>query len=100
MFLGESELLPNFDFDDILTLSKLSQTDSALSDEIKDAQNATDSMTQKENYSQILSLYSAQRPVAGLYFKNEVLLCDERIKAENILTLNPYKSVHTWSITD
>lgn len=100
LFLGETELLPNFDFDDISTLSKLNQKDIALSDEIKDTQSATDSMTQKENYSQILSLYSAQRPVAGLYFKNEVLLCDERIKADNILTLNPYKSVHTWSIAD
>ncbi len=100
LFLGETELLPNFDFNDILTLSKMSQTDGALSDAVKRSQSAIDSMTQKENYSQILSLYCGQRPVAGLYFKNEILLSDECVKAESISTLNPYKSVHTWSISD
>lgn len=100
LFLGETDLLPNFDFTDILTLSMPHHNDDALTAAIKDSQLTSDYMTQKENYSEILSLYCADRPAAGLFFKNEMLLYDERIKVGSITTLNPYKSVQNWSINE
>jgi len=38
--------------------------------------------------------------VIGICFRNARLLCDTRIDASNIQTLNPYKSVCYWSITE
>ncbi|MBO5930440.1 MAG: hypothetical protein J6Q27_03990 [Clostridia bacterium] len=38
--------------------------------------------------------------VIGIYFKNAHIMCDTRIEASNIQTLNPYKSIHYWSMAE
>lgn len=38
--------------------------------------------------------------VIGICFKNARLLCDTRIDASSILTLNPYESICYWSMTE
>lgn len=97
LFLGETTLLPNFDFDDILSLTVQNTNDSTLHDIIKKTKTTLDNITQKRNYENILNLYIYHPSAIGIMFKNEFLICDRRINAENISTLNPYKSAHSWS---
>lgn len=98
LFLGESEFLPNFDLNDILTLLKTNITSAVPLDNTKAPNPTQDFIVQNKSYSQLLSIYHSHIPVYGLFFRNEILLCDKKITMENIATLNPYKSICTWSI--
>lgn len=97
-FLGEANLLPNFDFDDIMTFSNVSHSDDTLVTLLNEAQTTVDSIKQKETYAQLLRHYCALCPMTGLFFKNEVLLFDDHFNVENITTQNPYQSIRTWSV--
>ncbi len=70
-FLGEANLLPNFDTADI---TKIAGTHNTKSEE------------------------DTIKPCIGICFFNEQLLYDTNIQAANIKTLNPYKSIAHWSM--
>lgn len=99
LFIGETELLPNFDFADILSITNY-RKDDALQEAVKSVKLTDDAEVQRRNYSELLSLYCAARPAAGLYFKNELLIFDGTINASGISTLNPYKSAGHWSFSE
>lgn len=78
MFLAETTLLPNFDFNDLLYISHNSNNKTF--DDSKD-------------YSKLLSEYQKDASVLGLCFKNDTLLVDKKITFDKITTLNPYLSI-------
>ncbi len=83
MFLAETTLLPNFDFNDLLSISYNSKN--------KTLGNST-------NFSKLLSEYQKDASVLGLCFKNDILLCDKKLTFSKITTLNPYLSIPDLNI--
>lgn len=81
LFLGTAELLPDFDFKNLLSL-------------IPDSKE-TLKVPAESDFPRIFGEIS---PLTGLYFKDEMLLYDEYIDASAISTLNPYKSVHSFRL--
>jgi len=96
LFLGETQMLPNFDLDDIIKLSHKVTLSKDLSAAIFKTKRATNTSAQQELYREALALYASDAFIAGLYFKNECVLADESIGAKNIVTTNPYQSISTW----
>lgn len=97
LYLGETTLLPNFDLKDVLSLSLQNEMPDSLIEAIKEAQFSCDDTTLKKINQTILHTYSTFLPLTGLYFENDVLLCDSSIDTEKITTLNPYKSIMYWA---
>ncbi|MBR4874299.1 MAG: ABC transporter substrate-binding protein [Clostridia bacterium] len=97
-FIGEAELLPNFDFGEILPLLKCDTKN--FEENINRLKLESNIYVQKSIYSDICDTFEITVPALPLFFRDGILVFSKRVKTDKISTINPYQNIDSWQISN
>jgi len=97
-FIGEAELLPNFDFGEIVGL--LGCDFKNFEEDINRLKLESNMQVQKSIYSDIYRTFQEEVSATPLFFRDGIIVFSKRLKIDKISTLNPYQSINLWQVSN